>query len=208
MKTKIFVGVMSLLTIAILIAAAFPKHKTSVERDGCYEINLPYPEVKKILVRRNALEEMITSQYGQLVNKHTKFTTISSNKLISLDWDADTSGDFTVIMNNPQTGPLKLTFNQTAHVGKDGLTSDVVLAGPVGNLKHLRISTKMSPSGDKTKVCSHVELEYERRLPWYLKGYMDAKVAEAADDIMSSGQQSMIKFVTKYSGKKFIIPIR
>jgi hypothetical protein len=205
---KTFFGiVIVLLGLGIGVYFACPLHQSRSQKDAFYEINMPYDNVRKALIKGNALEEIVAYQQGRVLTKEMTKLNLSSDRLLS-GWEADTAGRFTVAIENDQVGQLILSFNEESHVSKTGLQSTVTLAAPHPYIQHIRSDMKMTPNGETTIVDVHVELIYERRVPWFMREFMDRKVDEATDIMVQRNKEAMGNFMAKAPKKRFMLPLK
>ena len=187
----------------------FPRHNSAYGKADSYMIDAPYSEVRKILIKKDSLHELVKLQHGEVLYQEWDNLDISKEKLFDgKGWDINGNGRFGVRTSHPDEGELVLHFRQKVDIKKDSLENLSWLRHPVGNLMQYQVVMKMRPDGDVTRVRTVIYLEYERRLPFGYIEYMDNKVEEACMSALEKSRTGMQTLIARYKGKKIVIPIR
>jgi len=208
-RTQLVLG--SLIVVMFAAMAGFyflvPRHCSQGAAEDIYYIDEDFDRVRRILVRTNSLEEIVSNQHGEVLHQSWHNLNVSADRLRG-PWDINGHGEFIVRTNDPDAGPLILRFRQVIHIGENSLVSESSLVEPVGNLKEYRTHMTMVRDGEKTKVTNQITLKYERRLPTSYIEYMDQKVDESASSSLEKNRESMLSLVRRYADKKLILPIK
>ncbi len=172
-----------------------------------YNVDLEFDQFRKVMVRTDSLEEILSYEQGRLIDRNWHKIVLSSERLLN-GFDFDTTGDFTVSKKDDDLGELILKFNQQTHIGRAGITTETVLAEPVGYVKLIRTNMTAVPDGQQTVVTIAICLKYERRLPSMYFEEVDRKLAESASKTLGNNKKAVQNLVSKYGNMKFVFPIK
>lgn len=182
------------------------KHSSEGRHSSTYLMNVEFSQAKRILTRKESLEEIVKSQHGRVVSRKWNKINLSSERLLK-NWVVDAEGEFVVVTENPEIGQMTLHFRQQAVITKTSINSTTYLGYPCGNIKDIVTKTEMVPEGTQTRVKTDTYLRYERRLPKNWIPYMDSKVQEATEIMSEKSHQSISDLVERNKNKKFFIPL-
>lgn len=182
-------------------------HSSEASNSVSYVIDAEFEQVKKIMVRTDALEAIISHEQGSLVDRKYNDVVLSSGS-IRQGFDIDAKSEFVVAKQDPDVGRLLLRFDQNVHLSKDGIMANTVLAEPVGYIKEVRTTMSMKPQGNQTSVTTAIYLRYERKVPKGMIEEVDRRVIEAAQRTLNNNKEAVLELVQKYGDKRFIIPIQ
>lgn len=185
-----------------------PRHRSTTKKFDTYMIEENFDQVKKVLVRTDALETLVSAQHGEVVHQEWDSLSFSSNRILTTKWNVDGKGEFTVKATDPHMGEVLLRFRQEVRVDEDWLKIDVFLAEPVGALREYRTVTHLSRDGERTKVHTVVSLIYERKLPRNYINYMDEIVEQSAQTTLDKSREAMRDLIAKYGDKRFIFRLK
>lgn len=207
-KTQFILGTMIVIIFLLgcLGLYIFRDHASQGNREGTFFIDVEFDKVRKVMVRNNCLEEIVSYQHGEVLDQEWEDLDLSMRRLTK--WDIDGVGRLIVKTEDPEAGTLVLPFKQKVAVREDYIDSTTVLMEPVGYLADYRTAVKMSRDGDRTKVELTVSLEYGRKLPANYVEYMDTKVQESADIGWLKAKEAFIAVVNKYKDRRFTLPLR
>ena len=181
-------------------------HSSEGRTSNTYLLNVEFAQVKRVMTRKESLEEIVKSQHGRVVSRNWNKINLSSERLLK-NWVVDAEGEFVVLTENPEVGQLTLHFRQKAVITKDSINSTTQLGYTCGHIKDIVLKTEMRPEGEQTRVTTDTYLRYERRLPKNWIPYMDSKVQEATVIMTGKSRQSITDLVECNKNKKFFIPI-
>jgi len=194
-----------LFAIILLVIVAVPSYFYFIQNHTSYataarsfDLNAEYDVIRKIVVRCDILEAIVTEQKGKVVSKKWDNLNLSSEKILK-DLEIDGTANF-VIEN--EHGLME--FQQSVFVGKDRIFVETKLVKPVAFIKN--VNTVFSVKG-RTGFFQ-VHLAYERRLPKFYQEKVDAEVKKAAERVLENNIKVITEIVEKYKNKKFIIPIK
>ena len=203
----ILLAVIILLSVPIAAYLLTPRHQSVGTKNDAYYIEAEFERVRKIMVRTNSFEKIVSSQHGKVLHQEWSDLSFQSEKLFS-NWNIDGLGIFVVQTSDPYEGSLILRFNQEVSVEKESLVSTARLAEPVGHLKGYTTHISMTPEGGRTRVDSSVSLRYERKVPRRYQEFMDSKVQQAAEENWQRGRDAVIGLVEQYRDARFIVPLK
>jgi hypothetical protein len=207
-RTQILLVVLIAITFLIGTAALFflQHHDSFGNQKGTFYIDTDFDKVRKIMVRNDCLEEIVSYQHGEVLDQDWEDLDVS---MVTLrQWDIDGIGRLIVKTEDPEAGTLILPFEQKVRVRKDSIKSHTYLTEQVKYLKDYQTKVEMSRDGDRTKVVLEVSLEYGRKLPASYVEYMDTKVQESADQGWLKAKEAFQAVVAKYRDRRFTIPLR
>lgn len=209
--TKIQMFLVSLIVFISVAMLGFyffvPRHCSQGDQIDVYYIDEDFDRVKKILMRTNALDKIVSSQQGEVLYQKWNNLDVSSERLLG-PWDINGQGELIVKTKDPDAGTLILKFKQTVHIDKDSLVSKSWISERVGSLKEYNTEMVMIREGERTKVTNRIYMKYERRLPTSYIDYMDRKVAESVAESLQKHREAVVKLIASYSDKRIILPLK
>ena len=182
-------------------------HCSQSSQEDIYYIDQEFDQVRKVLSRKNSLEEIVASQHGEVLHQEWHNLDVSADRLLG-PWDINGFGEFIIKSNDPELGTFVLRFNQTVSISKDTLVSKSSLAEPSGDLKEYNTEMTMTRDGEKTKVACRTSLKYERKIPVNYIDYMDQQVDKAVAEGLRTNQEAILSLMDKNPGKRFVLPIK
>lgn len=205
-------GILGVVIVGMFIAMLsfhvfIIKHASVGRHSSTYQIDMEYEQVKKILTRTDALQEIVSSQHGKLVDRKWDSLNLSTDRILK-GFDVNGEGHFTVVSEHPHVGRMTLHFRQRVAITKTSLRSETWLTHPCGHIKEISTYTEMVPDGTQTRVKNDVHLRYERRIPKNYVAYMDQQVSEACVRMTQNSQKVITDLVERYRGKRIILPIK
>lgn len=201
--------------IGVLIGLGFvgfvisPYHESVAESQTSFILPYPFEKVRKSLAKGDVLAESMQIQNGKVHRKNIRSVHLSSEKLLK-GWEAEIVSDFSVEVPNPLIGTLQLDLVQEVKVNKDTIQGRLYLQRQSGYLLHVGNDVSFRRNGDSTWVDFKAKLIYGRRIPFFLRNYMDGKVKESADKVCINGPLAINRVIEKMEnkpGKKFNIRI-
>lgn len=210
MKRITVVLVIAVVISSLLLAGSLlmtTAHKTEGSQSVVIILDVPYETAKKIMVRSNALEQIVCQQHGNVVNHRWDKLDLSSERLLS-GWEVHGKASFEVETEDPEMGHVRLQFAQSASVGVASFKCETNLVRPVRHLKGLQTTLSMQPLGDKTQLVTTSWIAYRRRIPIHMKQDVDARVQAAANRLAVRNSEAVVDLVEKYGDKNIIIPIK
>jgi len=200
---RLLIIIFCCLFVAILAAVAFPvcfpvttTEKVAVDE---YEIDLNFDKARKIIVRCNALQSIVSQQYGEVVTQDWSKLDLQGIR----DWDLEGEGQFVVRFESPYI-PELLHFSQDVHITKDRIQSKSGLIEPHGYLKDYVTETEWWRVGEKTAGRTQVKIVYERRIPANYKSYVEEEVVKAADKSLKGSHDAIVSLIEQNRNRRFI----
>ena len=200
---KLMVLVIVVLAAVIGLTMSFQPHTSTAEKSASYTLGAPFKKTKKALSKKSSLQDILHIQGIQLAYQKMDGINISLGnsegrflkKLKENGITVDGNGEFGVITHPPYEGRLELRLLQQFHMDKNGIRSTARLAAPVGSIQYIENNTEIIPEGEDTRVNVTAKLTYSRKIPFFLKDYMDRKVSEGVDMMLSNHQRGLTTYV-------------
>ena len=205
-RTQKISGIVAVFVVLMGIFLFVPRHTSRGVSSGTIYIDTSFDKVRRILVLNDSLKEMVALQHGEVLHNEWETLRLSSDRLLTLDWDIDGVGNFVVRTQDPNAGELILNFEQKVEVRKDCITSKTRLKKAVGPLQEYDMDLRLSRDGERTKVKLTVSLRYSRKLPRTHIDYMNDKVQSSADQGWEKGINGLVQIIEK-NNRLFTIPI-
>lgn len=183
-----------------------PYHVAAGTANNSFVINLPFSKVKKALMQKTAVEDIVSFNGGRLIEKNITGLNLSSEKLLS-GWEADMTGKLIIQVYPPGMGTMVLHLSQKAHITKNDLESVTSLAEPSGHLQSVYSKLEMVGEEDHTCVNMSIQIVYARRVPFFLRKFMEKKLQEAATTVLKKNEAAILNLMEKPT-KKFNIPLK
>ena len=181
-------------------------HSSIGKHSSTYLLNVEFEQAKRVLMRKESLEEIVQYQHGQVTSRQWDRINLSSERLLK-GWEINAEGQFVVQANNPQVGQLTLHFGQKAVITKTSINSTTYLISPCEYIKEIVTRTDMVPEGTQTRVTTESHLRYQRKVPKNWVEYMDAKVQEASVTMSDRSREAITSLMDRNKNKKFFIPL-
>lgn len=172
-----------------------------------YSLPFDFAKVKMVLVRNDVMEEIISHEHGEIVEKKWNKFVISGDRPFRDGVDIDGSGDFLISKQEPDVGKLLLKFKQQISLTKSSINSVVKLIEPVGYIKAIETTMEVCPQEKETLVKTRIHIKYERLIPKNMVELVNKKVKNSALESLSNNKEVVTKFVEKYADKKFVFPV-
>lgn len=201
--------------IAFFIAVAcfgivtwFENHTAQTTLTNSFVLNHSFDKVKRVMTQVDVLEEIVSHEQGQILEKHWKKFLISADRPLRDGLDIDGNLEVLVLKQDPDLGRSLMRFDQKIFLGKDKITSETSLIEPVAYLKELTTDVTIMPDGDKSLVKTSVSLKYQRIVPVNMKQEVNARVKQTVEQMLSNNKEVLIALTNKHAGKKFSIPFK
>lgn len=193
-----------MLACVIGLTLSFQPHTSTAEKSATYTIGAPFKKTKKALSKKSSLDEILRIQGVQLAYQKMDGVNISLRNpegggllknLRENGVTVDGNGEIGVFVHPPYEGQLQLRLLQQFHMDKNGIRSTVLLAAPAGGIQEIQNETEIVPEGEDTKVTVKAKLTYSRKIPFFMKKYMDGKVSEGVDMMLRNHQKGLTTYV-------------
>ena len=204
------------LIIIFLFASGFFAYKNIMinrvfesSQEIQYVIDNDFLKVKKVLMRTNVLEEIVSKEHGKIIDKSWNDFIVSSKRLFVDGVDIDGSGNFIVEKNDLHDGFVQLKFEQKIHASKDSIVSNVTLAEPCGHFKNIKTELTIVPLGNKkTLATNKIYLKYERLVPKNMVANIENILKKSVADSLQNNKDVILDLIKKHVDKQFIIPLK
>ena len=182
-KPLVIIGVFLLGIVCFF--AVFKKQTVSSYTENHFIINRPYREVMLGLATQNSLEQVASSNGGQIINKN--WTNLKLNLLGFRDrqitqpvWIADCNAWFALHLDDPNLGSLDLEFVQQIYANPNGIVINTTLLKPSKGLYEHSTFISLEKLGEnQTKCVVKSRMTVVRRHPNQWNEYVQQIVSES-----------------------------
>lgn len=159
-----------------------------------FYVNSNYDNVRRALIRGNALQVIVEANSGKLLDHHWIDFNINAQKLIKpKDWNIDGKGVFRVQYHNDYVGNEEVMFNQSVAIRPNEIIIKSVLADqPTKKLKSYHYSMHIQSSGNGTIITTDLELSV-LVTTWCIfatEEYINNQVIKAAQGNLAKGEEA------------------
>lgn len=196
--------------IGTLVHLFFPVHTSQSVVQHHFIINKSFAEVRKPLVRKDVLEEMISMSQGRVISKQWDQLDLSIEKIITGEFTVNGRGRFVVEMKDQYMGKIQLEFSQFVFIDKHRMKINTRLIRPNGIIQAIESNTYIDEgllNNKETRVWTESKIIARSRLPVSYKQYMDNKVEEANLNSIKN-MEICIKQITSEPKSRFNIPLK
>lgn len=173
---KTIIVMMSIaMVVTVGVMFGLPMHTSAAESEISYTLPYPLEKIKKALIKGDVLQEVVDMNNGRVLKNDIKYVNASSEKLLS-GWEVDACIEFTIAIPNPYIGELTLDMVQYAKMNKDMLQGNVALRRPHKGIQAISSEIVFKANGEQTDVNFKSRLVVSRRIPFFLRNYLDKEV--------------------------------
>jgi hypothetical protein len=210
MNIKIIITTLLLLIVAALFGynMLFIKYVAETKQEISYDINVEFGQAKKVMALTDILEEVISSEQGEIVSKDWKKMIVSGNRPLRDGLNIDATCEFIISKKDPDLGQIKLKMKQDTQVDNKRIHSVVDLIEPVDHLKNLQTTMTMQPKGNITTIKTSIYMKYCRVIPRFMIEEVNKKINDSAINTLNSNKDVITNIISKYGKNKIIIPIK
>jgi len=222
-KPKIIAGSVVGLLIAMaasgwILPREYPTEQTA---NLSFVLDENFTQIRKILVRSNATQNMVTmggdselleqtwsngdvDAEGDTFGKKILQSFFSGNS----DWKLKLNGILKVRTSDEYIGEAVVTLHQEVEIKPDHLQSEVTLAEGSERLLGYTLSTRLARDGDQTTVQLQLTQEIKTDAPWFAHAIADRRVLASAEQTLSSQEQAMRQFLVENADKAGLFPLQ
>lgn len=173
-----------------------------------FTISHPFGRVRQILVRTNAIREVVALNNGQLVQQQWQDLNVDVRQLLTNpDWSLSADGVLKVQINDPYVGQAVIELNQSVAVTPNQLKTTNRLAHPTARLLDYATSTIATPN-DKgsAEFRATVTLHVKIRTLFLWRAIARRRVQAAAEQSLANQEQALRAVVAEHQDRAFILP--
>lgn len=205
-STKIIaaVGIVVLVLGLLWVTSIGSRYPVEVTQEGSFKIDMPFEELRKIMVRSNACKEIINADPGsKLISQKWDNTDFHLGKIDFLHphWQVNAQGQLKVEFTDAYIGTAVADLTQTVTIVPDKIESLIKLKQPQGRLLGYAVTTEMFSKDGKSEVKQTLQLKIETPAPWFARGYARSRVKSSARRIVASMEKHILAAVKKHEGE-------
>jgi hypothetical protein len=184
-------------TLILLLYLIFIDHESYSSKEMEFSINKPYLFVVKSLSTKNSLEKMVEEDNGYVTNKNWEnFTLEVPQRVLKIrDYKIEGILKFTVHKNDKSLGQLKLPFVQEIKIDNEAFLIKTNLTEPQQKVIIYEKIIELKPINEETVVFVKNNLKIKRKIPFFLKNYMDKKVQDSNEKDLDQIKENIIKII-------------
>lgn len=192
--------------------------RQAVERT--FVINHDFTKVRKIMVRTNAAQKIITmggtSEFvdqkwsgGSIATESDNFGEALLKGILSADpdWQLNLEGNLKVRTLDDYVGQEVVTLRQNVQISPDFIDSRTRLVEGSERLVDYAMTTRLEREEDHTKVTLELMQEIKTHAPWFAHGIADRRVRDSAAGSLERQQAAMIKLIEDNKDQKWLLPL-
>lgn len=203
-KISAAVGIVVLILGLLWVTSSGSRYPVEVSQSGSFMIDMPFEEVRKIMVRSNACKEIINADPGsKLISQKWDNTNFHLGKIDFLHphWQVNAEGQLKVEFTDSYIGTAVADLTQTVTIVPDKIESLIKLNSPQGRLLGYSVATEMFSKDGKSEVKQTLQLKIETPAPWFARGYARSRVKASAKRIVKAMEQHILKAVKQHEGE-------
>ena len=210
MKIKIIITTLLLLVIVGILARnmLFINYTAETNQEISYVLNVEFEQAKKVMALTDILEEIVSSEQGEIISKEWKKMIISGNRPLRDGINIDATCELIISKKDPNLGEVQLKLKQDTQVDNKQVNSVVDLIEPVDHLKNLKTTMKMEPEGNNTIIKTNIYMKYSRLIPRFMIEEVNKKINDSALHTLNANKDVITNVISKYGKDKIVIPIR
>lgn len=191
--------------------AFFPVYISSQEIEDTFFIDMPYDQVRKILVRTDALDEIIRRQHGRIVYRKWNNLNFSVKKLfdpyVNSKWKINGSGEIVIKSKNENLHNHILRFIYLVQIDANQMVIDSTLDGDYDDLMNYGTYMRFEKWGEKTKVYIYIHIRYAKRVPQGYEHCVDEGVHHDIESSLHNIKHALLDICSRYRNQRMIIPL-
>jgi hypothetical protein len=203
------VGLAALALVAGLIWPG--PYATEQTADRSFVIDLDFTQVRKILVRTDAVKQIVTmGGSGRFVDQ--KWTAVGGEldveRLLDPNWKLELHGTLQVRTGDPYIGAQLVTLRQDVTINPDELDSRVDLLKASERLLDYEMQTRFVRDGDRTRVEQRLSQEILTTAPWFAHAIARRRVRASAEQALVNQEAAIRKVIDANRGRQWLFPLR
>ena len=205
-STKIMgaAGIVVLVLGLLWVTSMGSRYAADVTESGSFKVDLPFEELRKIMVRSNACKEIINADPGsKLISQKWDNTDFHLGKIDFLHphWQVNAEGQLKVEFTDEYIGTTVAELTQTVTIVPEKIESLIKLNQPQGRLLGYSVTTEMFSKDGKSEVKQTLQLKIETPAPWFARWYARSRVKSSAKRIIASMEKHILAAVKKHEGE-------
>jgi hypothetical protein len=188
-------------------------YETEQSAARSFVIAQDFTKVRKILVRKNAAQQLVTMGGGStfLAQKWDHGDAeIESLQLLNPKWRIELNGVLEVRTNDDYIGEQEIALQQHVVIEVDFLHSEVELEKPAERLRDYRMTTHFDR--DDAAGVTRVELKLTQKIltdaPWFAHGIADRRVRESVERALANQEAAIQRLIAENLNDVPLLPLR
>jgi hypothetical protein len=214
-KTIALVGGLGLVAACVLALVAsaliLPReYATEQTVEKSFTIDEDFTKVRKILVRTNALKQIITMT-GESEFVDQKWTAVGggleSLNPLDLGWNLELHGTLKVRTLDPYVGQNEVMLAQEVKIDRDQLHSDIELTEGSKRLLGYEMTVWFfrEQPGDKTRVEQRLSQTILTDAPWFAHGIADRRVRASAERALANQERAIRAVIDENRDQRWLL---
>lgn len=175
-----------------------------------YSFYLPYNYdiVRRVLVRTNAMEKLVESENGQIIEQDWQGFSLSTDKILNANWLVEASGIFKVRVRQEYLNEtIKLKLRST--ITREEMLVTITSLAPAGYMNFYSTTIQLKRQGDRTLVCIWLSIEAQFTAPKsdFIKQQVQQQLKKEAEKSVLRTQKTLQVIIDQYKDKKIILSI-
>ena len=199
---------------AVVIGLIFRgEYETEQAATREFVIKEDFTSVRKILVRKNAAQQLVTMGGGSefIAQKWSGGDmSVDSRQLLDPQWRLQLHGVLEVRTKDDYVGQQEIALEQDVNIEQDFLHSEVKLNKPAQRLRDYRMTTHFAR--DAAAGGSRVRLELAERIltdaPWFAHGIADRRVKASVEKTLANQEAAIRKLIADNIHDVPLLPLR
>jgi hypothetical protein len=212
----LILGVLAVLAVIVILSLTIGREYACTQTaKRTFTIDEDFTNVRKILVRTNASQQIVTmGGDSEFISQNLTPTSVGAgnltDELLNPDWHIELHGTLRVRTKDPYIGRQILDLSQDVEIKPDYLDSKTHLGEPAGRLKIYGMKTRFFRDEETGK--SNVELELTQQIltdaPWFAHGIADRRVRASVEKTLANQETAIRKLIDENKDKIPIFPLR
>jgi hypothetical protein len=213
MKTLLIILItligLSAIAYFLFFKHCWVQHNIKVVQNAQFVLPYDFEQVRKTMVRTDALEKTIEACGTKLIEKKMDNIQLSSDRIIHGHWLVEAEGTFKLQITDEHFNHV-VPVALHATITPTSLKSTVSSIEPVAELQQYQCNTFMQPMGNETLL--RMEISIVASFTTIKSDTIDKQVNDAlienAQKSMKRMQQTIAEQVNKYKGKKILLKLK
>lgn len=212
-KSLLFIIIFSFLLVGAVFLYVKKTDSLTIYADcgksNTFLIDEKYPETRSILIRTNAIKEIVRSNHGELISYDRKDGNFSLGKKPLKNWDIYSEALLKIQTSDKnQIPPQILTMRQEAWIDNNEMIVETNLIESTANIIAYRSETRFTPEGDKTRCKNtiYLKIAYKQIPLQRVKEIVQEETNNSVSQSLARTELTIKDIVSKYKGKFLIIP--
>ena len=217
-KKTLIIAAAVAVPVALLVFVPLP-YEASARVENEYRIEEPFPRVRKIMVRTNAVKDVVGMSKSEFIDQEWDALSFDIGQLLrDPEWEIAGKGRLKVLTKDPYVGEHLITLLQDVQVRQGTIEVVTALETPTDRLREYRVESHFgsalsaeSGSGlagpqDATLVRSSLLLTIATRTPLVWRSVALRRVHDAARESLAAQETAIQKVVAENRDSLLLLP--